>query len=89
MITALILFVLGGGVEVPVLGTFNAPLVQGFAVVLGIGVLISMFTAITVTRTFMRALIGTRIARRHDWMVPELEGVRGRPEERREEAVEA
>jgi protein-export membrane protein SecD len=38
---------------------FGTSLVKGFALTLGIGVLISMFSAITVTRTFLFAL-GTR-----------------------------
>lgn len=75
LITCLILWVLGGGIALPILGTFDAPLVQGFALALGIGVLVSLFSAITVTRTFMRALIGTPIARHHDWMVPDLSAV--------------
>jgi len=41
----------------------SAP-VQGFALTLGIGVLISMFTAITVTRTLLRLFVGTRLGRR-------------------------
>ncbi|MEX2374191.1 MAG: protein translocase subunit SecD, partial [Dehalococcoidia bacterium] len=69
LITCLILYVLGGGIELPVLGAFDAPLVQGFAVTLAIGVMVSMFSAIVVTRTFMRALIGTRIARNREWFV--------------------
>jgi len=72
LITCVILWVLGGGISLPFLGTFDAPLVQGFALTLAIGVLVSMFSAITVTRTFMRSLVGTRISRRHDWMVPDL-----------------
>lgn len=35
---------------------FGAQAVMGFAITLGIGVAVSMFTAITVTRTFMRAV---------------------------------
>ena len=42
---------------------FNAALVQGFAITLGIGVLVSMFTALTVTRTFLRLLVGSPLAR--------------------------
>ncbi len=42
---------------------FNAPLVKGFAITLGIGVLVSMFTALTVTRTLLRLLVGTPLAR--------------------------
>jgi preprotein translocase subunit SecD len=36
--------------------TFGASIIQGFALTLALGVLVSMFTAITVTRTFLRAL---------------------------------
>ncbi|MCU0501500.1 MAG: protein translocase subunit SecD, partial [Anaerolineae bacterium] len=36
--------------------TFGAQAVLGFAITLAIGVLISMFTAVIVTRTFLRAL---------------------------------
>lgn len=35
---------------------FGSSLIKGFALVLGLGVLVSMFTAITVTRTFLLAL---------------------------------
>ncbi len=42
---------------------FNAALVKGFAITLSIGVLISMFSAIVVTRTLLRALVGTRMAK--------------------------
>lgn len=43
---------------------FNAALVKGFAITLGIGVLVSMFSALTVTRTFLRLLVGSPLARR-------------------------
>ncbi|MGE3960442.1 MAG: protein translocase subunit SecD [Dehalococcoidia bacterium] len=69
LITCLILYILGGGIEVPFLGAFDAPLVQGFAVTLAVGVLVSMFSAILVTRTLMRALIGTSISRNREWFV--------------------
>ncbi len=42
---------------------FDAALVKGFALTLAIGVLVSMFTALTVTRTFLRLLVGTPLAR--------------------------
>jgi preprotein translocase subunit SecD len=67
LITCLILYVLGGGLSVPFFGTFDAPLVQGFALTLAVGVLVSMFSAIVVTRTVMRALTGTRFSRRSEW----------------------
>ncbi len=72
LITCAILFVLGGGIEIPGLGTFDAPLVQGFAVTLAVGVLVSMFSALTVTRVMMRSIIGTRFASRTDWLVPDV-----------------
>ena len=46
LITCFILFWFGS--------TFGASIIKGFAVTLGIGVLVSMFTAIVVTRTFLR-----------------------------------
>ena len=69
LITCLILYVLGGGIEVPFLGAFDAPLVQGFALTLAAGVLVSMFSAIVVTRTLMRMLIGSGISRNREWFV--------------------
>jgi preprotein translocase subunit SecD len=48
LITCAILFWFGS--------TYGASAVKGFAVTLFLGVAVSMFTAITVTRTFMRAL---------------------------------
>jgi len=42
---------------------FNAALVKGFALTLSIGVLVSMFSAIVVTRTLLRALVGTKLAK--------------------------
>lgn len=38
-------------------------LVRGFAVTLAIGILISLFTAITVSRTFLRLFVGTKLER--------------------------
>ena len=42
---------------------FGASIVQGFAITLGIGVLISMFTAMIVTRTLLRLVVGAFAAR--------------------------
>ena len=42
---------------------FGASFVRGFAITLAIGVAVSMFSAITVTRTFLKMIVGTRIAR--------------------------
>jgi preprotein translocase subunit SecD len=52
-IACLILFWLGG--------TLGALMVRGFALTLFIGVALSMFTAITVTRTFLRLIIGSQV----------------------------
>lgn len=46
---------------------FGAALVKGFALTLAVGVLISMFSAITVTRTFLKMVVGTRLAR-NGWL---------------------
>ena len=46
---------------------FGASLVKGFALTLALGVLVSMFSAITVTRTFLQILVGTPVMR-HLWL---------------------
>lgn len=46
-----------------ILYNFGSSIIKGFAVTLAIGVLVSMFTAIVVSRTFMRMLIRTKIGR--------------------------
>ncbi len=40
-----------------ILYLFGAPIIKGFAVTLGLGVLISLFSSIVVTRTFMRLAV--------------------------------
>jgi protein-export membrane protein SecD len=42
--------------------------VRGFAITLAIGILLSMFTAIIVTRNFLRATIGSHVER-HLWLI--------------------
>jgi SecD/SecF fusion protein len=49
---------------------FNAQQVEGFAITLAIGVLISLFSAIIVTRTLLRAVLYTPFARRLSWFAP-------------------
>jgi preprotein translocase subunit SecD len=49
LITCLILYIFGS--------TFGASMVKGFAVTLAIGVLVSLFTAITVTRTYLHTVM--------------------------------
>ena len=41
-------------ITVFILGYFGTSLIRGFAITIGIGILISMFTALVVTRTFLR-----------------------------------
>jgi preprotein translocase subunit SecD len=38
------------------------PTMQGFALTLGIGVALSLFSAVIITRTFIRLLVGTNLA---------------------------
>ncbi len=49
LITCLILFIFGN--------TFGASMVRGFSINLALGVLVSLFTAIIVTRTFLHAVL--------------------------------
>jgi len=55
LITCLILFWLGTSI------------IKGFALTLALGIIVSMFSAITVTRTFLRLTSGTRLEKLH-WM---------------------
>lgn len=55
MITAIILIVLGSGT------------VKGFAITLALGVIVSMFTAITMSRTLLRMLINCHITNHPFW----------------------
>jgi protein-export membrane protein SecD len=50
---------------------FGASTVKGFAINLGLGVAVSMFTAVVATRTFMRATLGgaDESIRRHHWLL--------------------
>jgi len=47
--------------------SFGNSVVKGFAVTLGIGVLVSMFTAITVSKTFLQMLIQTPFGSQEKW----------------------
>lgn len=56
LITCAILFWFGS--------TFGgASIIKGFALTLAIGVIVSLFSAITVTRTFLRAIVNTNLAK--------------------------
>ncbi len=58
LISCIALFVLGTG------------FVKGFAVTLGIGVLLSLFSALTCTRTLLRVLMSYPTLRRIDYFIP-------------------
>jgi preprotein translocase subunit SecD len=52
---------------------FGEAAIKGFAITLAIGVVVSMFSAIIVTRTFMRYVVGWRWAARRPWLwAPDL-----------------
>ncbi len=52
-----------------ILAWFGTSIIQGFALTLGLGVLISMFSAITVSRTFLRLVSGRWFERHLGWFV--------------------
>ena len=47
---------------------FGSSLIKGFAVTLAIGILISMFSAIIITRTFLRLVAGKYLIK-HTWLI--------------------
>ena len=53
-----------------ILAWLGTSVVKGFAITLGIGVLLSMFSAITVTRTFLRLIATNWFEKRLRWFVP-------------------
>lgn len=59
LITCAILFLFGAN--------FGASIVQGFALTLAIGVLVSLFTAITITRTFLTAVMEANTTENRWW----------------------
>lgn len=59
LITSIILFLFGN--------SYGVSIVKGFALTLGLGILISLFTAITVTRTLLR-VIGPLSFAQNPWM---------------------
>lgn len=46
-----------------ILYLFGTSMIKGFATMLAIGITLSMFTAIAVTRVFMKTIVGTKISR--------------------------
>jgi protein-export membrane protein SecD len=60
-----------------ILAYFGSSIIRGFAITLALGIIVSMFTAITVTRTFLRLLVGHNILMKHG-----LYGVQSMSEEK-------
>jgi len=56
-----------------ILAWFGSSIIKGFAITLSIGILVSMFTAITVTRTFMRLVNGRWMDRHRNLIGPGLD----------------
>ena len=50
-----------------ILAWFGTSLIKGFAITLALGILVSMFSAITVTRTFLRMIIKIRLENKKSW----------------------
>ncbi len=55
-----------------ILAWFGTSIIKGFAITLAIGILVSMFSAITITRTFMRLTSGAWLEKRHGLIGPGL-----------------
>lgn len=53
-----------------ILAWFGTSIIKGFAITLSIGIVVSMFTAITVTRTFLRLIVGPWLERRMSLIGP-------------------
>ena len=51
-----------------ILWFFGNSIIRGFALMLGLGILVSMFSAITVTRSFLQAIQGTKLSK-SKWMI--------------------
>ncbi|HEU5090884.1 MAG TPA: protein translocase subunit SecD, partial [Roseiflexaceae bacterium] len=68
LITSLILFLFGN--------SFGVSLIIGFALTLGLGILLSLFTAVVVTRTLLRLIVPLELAQ-NPWMydMPEATGL--------------
>ncbi len=57
LITCVILYIFSASI----------PVIRGFAVTLGLGVIVSMFTAVVVSRTLLRSVIATKAGRNPKW----------------------
>jgi preprotein translocase subunit SecD len=66
MLVCIILFWVGSS-------TVEGAQVKGFALTLFIGICVSMFTAITVSRSLLRLFIGTGLSKKTTWFTPYIE----------------
>jgi preprotein translocase subunit SecD len=73
LITCIILFLFGN--------SFGVSIIKGFALTLGLGILLRMFTAIIITRTFLRLIVPLELAQ-NPWMF-ELESAPGLEQDRK------
>jgi preprotein translocase subunit SecD len=63
LITTMILYWFGS--------SFGVSIIRGFAITLGLGVVISLFTSVVVTRTFLRLVVRSSLFRKHWWYAVE------------------
>lgn len=54
-------------ITVSILYIFGTPDIKSFAETLGVGIIISLFTAITVTKTFLAMFVGSNVSK-HPWL---------------------
>ena len=52
----------------------GASIIQGFALTLFLGVVVSMFTAVTVSRTLLRLMVDTGVAKHPSWYGTSVQG---------------
>jgi len=54
-----------------ILWIFGSAVIKGFAVALAMGIVVSMLTAVTITRTLMHTIITPRLAKKHGFLIAE------------------
>lgn len=62
-----------------ILAWFGTSIIKGFAITLGIGILVSMFSAITVTRTFLRLIVTKNLEKNLKWFGVKKETIQEEP----------
>jgi len=64
-----------------ILAWFGTSIIKGFAITLGIGILVSMFSAITVTRTFLRLIVNKNLEKNLWWFGIKKEKITNEPKD--------